>query len=125
MSEEENPHEMSAFLIKDVTTFAKELRTTIIQQLIDSKEIARPKKGERLNKNDYITIKQVIGIIRDNIVSINDNNEFIVDMDCMDEIYFRVCDSIHGTLISRLASQGVIESAWDEEKNKFIFWFAE
>ena len=125
MSQEDYNDDMSAFLIKDVTAFAKDLRSSIIQQLIDAKEILPPKNGSKFNKNSLITVKQVSKIILDNILSINEKNEFIVDMDCMDQIYLNVCDNIHGTLISKLAAKGIIETAFDEEKNKFIFWFSD
>jgi hypothetical protein len=124
MSEEKDTEEV--FVIQSVPKFADELRDSVIYQMIDSGELPKPESKNMSPKamNKYITVSQVVTIIRDNLLSINEDNDFIIDMDCFDEIYFRVCDNIHGSMISKLASDGVIESAFDDEKNKFVFWFA-
>lgn len=125
MSDEKDTAEV--FVIENVPKFADELRDSVIYQMIDSGELPKPssKNMSRKDMNKYITVSQVMNIIRDNLLSINEENQFVIDMDCFDEIYFRVCDNIHGSMISKLASDGVIESAFDEEKNKFVFWFAD
>lgn len=125
MSEEHDA--TSVFVIENVLDFAQELRGSILYQMVDAGEIQKPKRKNftRNEMNNYITIAQVKNIIRDNLLSINEKNEFVIDTECMEEIYYSICDNIHGTTVARWASDGVIESAFDEEKNKFIFWFAD
>ena len=126
MSDEKDT-EQEVFVIENVPKFADELRDSVIYQMIDAGEIPKPKTKNltRREMDKYITVAQVMTTIRDNLLNINDENKFIIDMDCFDEIYFRVCDNIHGTMLAKLASDGVIESAFDDEKNKFVFWFAD
>ena len=126
MSDEKDT-EQEVFVIENVPKFADELRDSVIYQMIDSGEIPKPKTKNltRREMDKYITVAQVMTTIRDNLLNINDENKFIIDMECFDEIYFRVCDNIHGTMLAKLASDGVIESAFDDEKNKFVFWFAD
>ena len=126
MSDEKDTKQ-EVFVIENVPKFADELRDSVIYQMIDAGEIPKPKTKNltRREMDKYITVAQVMTTIRDNLLNINDENKFIIDMDCFDEIYFRVCDNIHGTMLAKLASDGVIESAFDDEKNKFVFWFAD
>ena len=126
MSDEKDTKQ-EVFVIENVPKFADELRDSVIYQMIDSGEIPKPKTKNltRREMDKYITVAQVMTTIRDNLLDINNENKFIIDMDCFDEIYFRVCDNIHGTMLAKLASDGVIESAFDDEKNKFVFWFAD
>ena len=126
MSDEKDT-EQEVFVIENVPKFADELRDSVIYQMIDSGEIPKPKTKNltRREMDKYITVAQVMTTIRDNLLDINNENKFIIDMECFDEIYFRVCDNIHGTMLAKLASDGVIESAFDDEKNKFVFWFAD
>ena len=126
MSDEKDTKQ-EVFVIENVPKFADELRDSVIYQMIDSGEIPKPKTKNltRREMDKYITVAQVMTTIRDNLLDINNENKFIIDMDCFDEIYFRVCDNIHGTMLAKLASDGVIESAFDDEKNKFLFWFAD
>ena len=126
MSDEKDT-EQEVFVIENVPKFADELRDSVIYQMIDAGEIPKPKTKNltRREMDKYITVAQVMTTIRDNLLNINDENKFIIDMECFDEIYFRVCDNIHGTMLAKLASDGVIESAFDDEKNKFVFWFAD
>ena len=126
MSDEKDTKQ-EVFVIENVPKFADELRDSVIYQMIDAGEIPKPKPKNltRREMDKYITVAQVMTTIRDNLLNINDENKFIIDMDCFDEIYFRVCDNIHGTMLAKLASDGVIESAFDDEKNKFVFWFAD
>ena len=126
MSDEKDTKQ-EVFVIENVPKFADELRDSVIYQMIDSGEIPKPKTKNltRREMDKYITVAQVMTTIRDNLLDINNENKFIIDMECFDEIYFRVCDNIHGTMLAKLASDGVIESAFDDEKNKFVFWFAD
>lgn len=126
MSDEKDAKQ-EVFVIENVPKFADELRDSVIYQMIDSGELPKPKTKNltRREMDKYITVTQVMTTIRDNLLDINDENKFIIDMECFDEIYFRVCDNIHGTMLAKLASDGVIESAFDDEKNKFVFWFAD
>ena len=126
MSDEKDT-EQEVFVIENVPKFADELRDSVIYQMIDSGELPKPntKNLTRREMDKYITVAQVMTTIRDNLLDINNENKFIIDMECFDEIYFRVCDNIHGTMLAKLASDGVIESAFDDEKNKFVFWFAD
>jgi len=126
MSDEKDT-EQEVFVTENVPKFADELRDSVIYQMIDSGELPKPKTKNmsRREKDQYITVEQVMNIIRDNLMDIDEENKFIIDMGCFDEIYLRVCDNIHGTMIAKLASDGIIESAFDEEKNKFVFWFAD
>ena len=126
MSDEKDT-EQEVFVIENVPKFADELRDSVIYQMIDAGEIPKPKTKNltRREMDKYITVAQVMTTIRDNLLDINNENKFIIDMECFDEIYFRVCDNIHGSMLAKLASDGVIESAFDDEKNKFVFWFAD
>ena len=126
MSDEKDTKQ-EVFVIENVPKFADELRDSVIYQMIDSGELPKPKTKNltRREMDKYITVAQVMTTIRDNLLDINNENKFIIDMECFDEIYFRVCDNIHGTMLAKLASDGVIESAFDDEKNKFVFWFAD
>lgn len=122
------------YLIKDLNSFVKETKKVAIENF---KSFVKNEKNHKLV--DEVTNKIIMQLstknkIEDNIVSDQEceliinpflekqNGKFVIS----EGVYFEILKSIHTRIVSNtlnvLSSKGIIESAYDEELNDFVFW---
>jgi hypothetical protein len=70
----------------------------------------------------FCSPKQIESIIHDSCLGFDENDNPIINA----KIYAQICDSIFRTVqnasLSKLASDGYLECAWDDDLNDMVFW---
>lgn len=77
-------------------------------------------KEEKLD--DYITIPQVISLIKEIAIDQNEKKQYIIDEEGNEKLIEKIIKRIYNSGLSKMAAQDKIECAWDNKKNKMIFW---
>lgn len=70
----------------------------------------------------FCSRKQIESIINDACIGFDEDDNPIIN----EKIYSEICDRIFQTVqnasLARLASEGHLECAWDDELNDMVFW---
>ena len=74
------------------------------------------------NLDDYISIGQINNLLNEHCLGYDAENRPILDEDTNGFLFDTIVDWIHNVGLSKLASKGLIECAWDEQTNEMIFW---
>lgn len=137
-------NEENYYLIKDFNFFVKETKKVAVENFktfVEEKDV-KEEYDEVTNKitNEFIEISSKADLSLEEI-----NNEIISDHECevlmypmiehkegkmivSEGMYFDILKCIHTRIISNtlaiLASKGIIESAFDEELDDFVFWIS-
>lgn len=74
------------------------------------------------NLDEFISIEQVINLVKSQSLGLDENNCHIIDEDIFDNIFNEIRDWLYGIGIAKLAASGKIECAWDNDSNEMIFW---
>lgn len=77
---------------------------------------------EHNNINEFITIDQCIDIVKEKCLGTDSAGRYIIDEDSYLEMLIDVSEQIYQSALSKLASQDIIQCAWDENKNSMVFW---
>lgn len=77
------------------------------------------------NLNEYISIGQMINLIKENCLGIDDNDRPLIDEDTNIKIFEETSVWIHSVGLARLAAKDLIECAWSDEDNAMVFWAKE
>lgn len=100
------------YLITNFDKFSKALRFEAAKILYEDI------KEEHLD--NYITIKQCCSIIK--TISKKIHDEYYLDEDTYIQVIEEISSQIHQSALSKLASDDIIQCAWDEEKDGMVFW---
>lgn len=101
------------YAITNVEGYAEEMRIAAAQSLSDNNTD---------NLDDYISIGQMINLIRQECLGFDDNDRPLLDEDSNEKIYDSTMIWIHNVGLAKLASKNLIECAWDDKTNEMVFW---
>jgi hypothetical protein len=104
---------MEVYAIKDLNDYASQLRQ------LSAKSIS---ENYTENLDDFITLGQLISLIMEKSQGFDEHNNVLIDVDTNEDLFYIVCDWIYGVGLSRLASQNLVECAWDDQQNCMVFW---
>lgn len=74
------------------------------------------------NLDDFITINQMINLVKKECVGFDDNDRPLLDEDTNEKIFENIAIWIHNVGLAKLAAQNLVECAWDSEINEMVFW---
>jgi len=74
------------------------------------------------NLDDYISIDQMIGLVKSNCLGYDDNDYPILNEDHNQKIFEEASVWIHNVALAKLAAKDLVECAWDDELNEMVFW---
>lgn len=74
------------------------------------------------NLDDFISVKQIINMVNENCVGYDEHDRPLLDEESNNQVYEDTVSWIHGVGLSKLAGQNLIECAWDDDQNDFVFW---
>jgi len=74
------------------------------------------------NLDDYISINQMVGLVKSNCLGYDDNNYPLLNEDANQKIFDEITIWIHNIGLAKLAAQDLVECAWDDELNEMVFW---
>ena len=77
------------------------------------------------NLNEYISIGQMINLIKENCLGVDDNDRPLIDEDTNIKIFEETSVWIHSIGLAKLAAKDLIECAWSDEDNAMVFWAKE
>lgn len=73
------------------------------------------------NLDYYVTVKELKIIVQEKINKKNQNNFSIVSKDIVEEICKAINERIFSNILVKLSSNGIIDCAWSEQENSFVF----
>lgn len=74
------------------------------------------------NLDDFITINQMINMVKTECVGFDDDDRPLLDEDTNEKIFENIAIWIHNVGLAKLAAQNLVECAWDSEINEMVFW---
>lgn len=77
------------------------------------------------NLDDFISINQVVGLIKEQSDSITEDNQIIITEDNFNNIFDEIRVRLYEVGLARLASKGYIDCAWNSETNEMEFWLVD
>ena len=120
MHDEEEGEEVEVIVIEDKDVFLKALRDSI-NQAVAQGTIAPE------DLDEYLPLKQMYAIVEDYIENDPDDEDEHPFM--LEEAYplmvSDVASAFLGACLSKLAAAGLVETAWDDERQSVIFWKAD
>jgi len=106
---------METYSIIDLEGYAKAMRDGAASSC---------EKDYTENLDDFITIKQVVGLIEKNNLGLDEEGNYLINSDIFDEVFGQIRDWLYGVGLSKLAAKGFVDCAWDDEANEMVFWLA-
>ena len=103
------------YSIKDLDEFAKIMRHEAAISLVQDKQYDQ-------DLDEFITIDQIKNIVNANNAGKDNDGLFLMNAETIETILVEIKNIIYQTSLSRLASAGYIECAWDDQKNNMTFW---
>lgn len=84
---------------------------------------------EKQEINQVLTLNECVEIVKENCRKFRHKKtkevKYVIDSDSFDDIIHKVNQRMISNIISALVSRGMLDSAFDEEKNDFVFWVAQ
>jgi hypothetical protein len=106
---------METYSIIDLEGYAKAMRDGAASSF---------EKDYTENLDDFITIEQVINLIKKNNLGLDEDGNYIINSNIFDEMFGEIRDWLYGVGLSKLAAKGFVDCAWDDEANEMVFWLA-
>ena len=107
---------METYSIIDLEGYAKAMRDGAASSF---------EKEYTENLDDFITVNQVINLIKKNNLGQDEDGYFLINEDIFNQVFEEIRDWLYGVGLSKLASTGYVECAWDNDSNEMIFWLAD
>jgi hypothetical protein len=109
--------EEEVYAITDVNGYVYQMRQAAADSISEN--------GSSDNLDNYISIDQMVGLIKENCLGFDDNERPLLNEDVNNDIFEQTAVWIHNVGLARLAAQDLVECAWDSKNNEMIFWAKE
>jgi hypothetical protein len=76
------------------------------------------------NLDEFISVGQVINMIKKNNLGLDEEGNYLINEQIFDDVFNDIRDWLYGVGLSKLASKGFVDCAWDDESNEMVFWLA-
>ena len=106
---------MESYSIIDLEGYAKAMRDGAASSF---------EKDYTENLDEFITIPQVINMIKNNNLGLDEEGNYLINEDIFDEMFESIRNQLYEVGLSKLAAKGFIYCAWDDDSNQMIFWLA-
>lgn len=107
---------MKVYAIKDLNQYASQMRELTANNISEN---------YTENLDDFITIPQLNSLIRENSDGLDEDGRILINEETNEELFGIISDWIYGAGLSKLASQDLVQCAWDSEQNCMVFWTKE
>ena len=77
------------------------------------------------NLDDLISIQQVINMIQEHSLGQDEEGFHLINEEVFDFVFNEIRIWIYEVGLAKLAAQGHVECAWDNESNDMVFWLAD
>jgi hypothetical protein len=106
---------MESYSIIDLEGYAKAMRDGAASSF---------EKDYTENLDDFITIPQVINMIKKNNLGLDNEGNYLINEEIFDDVFNDIRDWLYGVGLAKLASKGFVDCSWDDEANEMVFWLA-
>jgi len=106
---------MESYSIIDLEGYAKAMRYGAASSF---------EKDYTENLDDFITIPQVINMIKKNNLGLDNEGNYLINEEIFDDVFNDIRDWLYGVGLAKLASKGFVDCSWDDEANEMVFWLA-
>lgn len=106
---------MESYSIIDLEGYAKAMRDGAASSF---------EKDYTENLDDFITITQVINMIKKNNLGLDNEGNYVINEEIFDDVFNDIRDWLYGVGLAKLASKGYVDCSWDDEANEMVFWLA-
>lgn len=113
--------ENSEYIITDTEEFVHLMRSSAASSLAEE-YLGQTKEYSDKDLDSITTLNQVESIIAEKSIEIDEESKYIINGDIFEDIFDEVRNLIYQSAMSQLAAKGYVECAWDDEKNKMVFW---
>lgn len=69
-----------------------------------------------------VTLNQAVIMVKEKSIGKDKENKYLMDEKGYEELFEAMKTRIYNSGLSKLASQGKLECAWDDKKNEMVFW---
>lgn len=119
------------YVIKDLDQFAVYIRKISLHKFSETNKVVDDefsssflKEKENINDDEIISIKEVENIIF-SLARENNEEELLLNDKILHNIIEAINERIVTNLLNILANKDIVESAFDEKVNDFVFWIKE
>jgi hypothetical protein len=74
------------------------------------------------NLDEFMTIFQATSMVKEKSIGLDEKKRHLIDDKAYEELLEAMKKRIYNSGLSKLASQGHLECAWDDNKNEMVFW---
>jgi hypothetical protein len=74
------------------------------------------------NLDEFITVPQVINLIKKNNLGKDENQDYIIDENIFNNVFEEIRQWLYEVGLCKLAAKGLVDCAWDSGSNEMIFW---
>jgi len=72
----------------------------------------------------YVNEEQILNCVREKCLGFDDD-QMIINSKIYEDTINDLAQMMQGKMLAKLAAEGYLESAWDDELNDMVFWLAE
>jgi hypothetical protein len=90
----------------------------------EAASLADSSLGKETDLNEFITLKEVSGIIILHSLGYDSEDNHIIDHDTHNDIVDEIQSWIFNIGLAKLAGSNKIECAWDDNLNDMVFWLS-
>jgi hypothetical protein len=105
------------YAITDLEGYASQMREAAASSISEN--------SSEDNLDEYITLDQMIGLVKTNCLGFDDNNHPLLNEQKNQYIFEEAATWIHNFGLAKLAAKDFVECAWDDELNEMVFWHKE
>jgi hypothetical protein len=103
----------TTYSITDLNEFAKSIRDGAARSISEN---------YTENLDDFITVEQIKNLIEQNHIGYDSDGLLQINENIFDNLFDYIRYDIYQVALSRLAANGHIECAWDDNSNEMVFW---
>lgn len=72
--------------------------------------------------DEFLTIPQAVGMIKEHSIGIDEEGRHLLDEESHSLLFDAARTRIHNCGLAKLAAEGLLECAWDDDANEMMFW---
>lgn len=73
---------------------------------------------------DYVNKDQMLNFVRERCLGYDEGN-MVISAKVYEDSVNDIAQAMQGKMLAKLAAEGFLESAWDDELNDMVFWLAD
>ena len=101
------------YAIVDLDGYVREMRDAAAKTLAEDHDE---------NLDEFVNVNQMINLVKSECIGFDDDERPMLNEDANEIIYEKTVAWIHNAGLAKLAAQGLIECAWDNNLNEMVFW---